>query len=44
MINLTLQNQWNYNIEEYVNVDHYCHNPNLGLVTKARACKSAGQE
>ncbi len=21
-----------------------CHNPSLGLVTKARACKSAGQE
>jgi hypothetical protein len=21
-----------------------CHNPNLGLVTKARACKSARQE
>ncbi len=23
---------------------HYCHNPNLGLMTKARACKVAGQE
>ncbi len=21
-----------------------CHNPNLGLMTKARACKVAGQE
>jgi len=21
-----------------------CHNPNLGLVTKAKACKGAGQE
>jgi hypothetical protein len=21
-----------------------CHNPNLGLTTKARVCKSAGQE
>jgi hypothetical protein len=24
--------------------DQLCHNPNLGLVTKARACKSVGQE
>jgi hypothetical protein len=23
---------------------HYCRNPSLGLVTKARACKSASQE
>ncbi len=22
----------------------FCHNPNLGLTTKARACKVAGQE
>jgi hypothetical protein len=22
----------------------YCHNPSLGLTTKARACKSVGQE
>jgi hypothetical protein len=24
--------------------NQFCHNSNLGLVTKARACKSAGQE
>jgi hypothetical protein len=23
---------------------HWCHNPNLGLVTKAKACKGVGQE
>ncbi len=25
-------------------IDKLCYNPNLGLVTKARASKSAGQE
>jgi hypothetical protein len=24
--------------------DSICHNPNLGLATKARACKGAGQK
>jgi len=23
---------------------HFCHNPNLGLMTKARACKVVGQK
>jgi hypothetical protein len=25
-------------------LNYYCHNPNLGLATKARACKVVGQE
>jgi len=27
-----------------VEANKKCHNPSLGLVTKARACKAAGQE
>jgi len=29
---------------ESVQINKVCHNPNLGLVTKARACKVGGQE
>jgi hypothetical protein len=27
-----------------LNGDPYCHNPSLGLATKARVCKGANQE
>ncbi len=30
--------------ENYLQSFEYCRNPSLGLVTKARACKSVGQE
>jgi hypothetical protein len=33
-------------IDEYLLIAWYkdCYNPSLGLATKARACKNAGQE
>jgi hypothetical protein len=31
-------------IEKLVEANKECHNPSLGLATKARACKVAGQE
>jgi hypothetical protein len=34
----------NYSKQHLLWVDHMCRNPSLGLVTKARAYKSAGQE
>jgi hypothetical protein len=30
--------------KQQIRNEHCCHNPNLGLATKARACKGAGQE